>query len=357
MKKTISVLIVDDSALIRKLLTDILNSDPEIEVMAAVGDPYFAAKKIKDQLPDVITLDIEMPRMDGLTFLKTIMSQKPMPVIILSSLTERGSQTALKALELGALDVIKKPTMTALRNHDDRLRNHLLDLVKAAAVVKNTKLRKQHEHANKKAPVRDVQVPVASKSMIKTTEKVVVIGASTGGTEAIKEILTALPHDSPAIVIVQHMPEAYTKAFADRLNQLCNITVKEASNGDSLIRGQALIAPGNYHTVIRRSGARYYVEVKEGERVNRHRPSVDVLFDSAVQYLGKNCVGILLTGMGKDGAKGLLKLKEVGAYTVAQNQETSVVFGMPKEAIKLEAALAVEPLQNIPSIICQQTMQ
>ncbi|GAA0894128.1 chemotaxis response regulator protein-glutamate methylesterase [Fulvivirga kasyanovii] len=355
MKKPISVLIVDDSALIRKLLTDILNSDPDIEVMAAVGDPYFAAKKIKEQLPDVITLDIEMPRMDGLTFLKTIMSQKPMPVIILSSLTERGSQTALKALEFGALDVIKKPTMTALRNHDDRLRNHLLDLVKAAAVVKNTKLKKLH--TTKKAPVQEVKVPVSSKSMIKTTEKVVVIGASTGGTEAIKEILTALPHDSPAIVIVQHMPEAYTKAFADRLNQLCNITVKEASNGDSLIRGQALIAPGNYHTVIRRSGARYYVEVKEGERVNRHRPSVDVLFDSAVQYLGKNCVGVLLTGMGKDGAKGLLKLKEAGAYTVAQNQETSVVFGMPKEAIKLEAALAIEPLQDIPSIICQQTMQ
>lgn len=355
MKKPISVLIVDDSALIRKLLTDILNSDPDIEVMAAVGDPYFAAKKIKEQLPDVITLDIEMPRMDGLTFLKTIMSQKPMPVIILSSLTERGSQTALKALEFGALDVIKKPTMTALRNHDDLLRNHLLDLVKAAAVVKNTKLKKLH--VLKKAPVQEVNVPVSSKSMIKTTEKVVVIGASTGGTEAIKEILTALPHDSPAIVIVQHMPEAYTKAFADRLNQLCNITVKEASNGDSLIRGQALIAPGNYHTVIRRSGARYYVEVKEGERVNRHRPSVDVLFDSAVQYLGKNCVGVLLTGMGKDGAKGLLKLKEAGAYTVAQNQETSVVFGMPKEAIKLEAALAIEPLQDIPTIICQQTMQ
>ncbi|MBL6448588.1 chemotaxis response regulator protein-glutamate methylesterase [Fulvivirga sp. 29W222] len=355
MKKPISVLIVDDSALIRKLLTDILNSDPDIEVLAAVGDPYFAAKKIKEQLPDVITLDIEMPRMDGLTFLKTIMSQKPMPVIILSSLTERGSQTALKALEFGALDVIKKPTMTALRNHDDHLRNHLLDLVKAAAVVKNTKLKKLH--TSNKVTVQQVNVPATSKSMIKTTEKVVVIGASTGGTEAIKEILMALPHDSPSIVIVQHMPETYTKAFADRLNQLCNITVKEATNGDSLIRGQALIAPGNYHTVIRRSGARYYVEVKEGERVNRHRPSVDVLFDSAVQYLGKNCVGVLLTGMGKDGAKGLLKLKEVGAFTVAQNQETSVVFGMPKEAIKLEAALTIEPLQNIPSVICQQTMQ
>lgn len=347
----IQVLIVDDSALVRKLLTDILSSDPEIEVIAAVGDPYFAAQKIKETIPDVITLDVEMPRMDGLTFLKIIMTQKPLPVIILSSLTERASQTTLKALKLGALDVIKKPTMSALRNSDDHLRKHLIELVKGAVHIKANKLKKKLNEPADRVPTFSQSSSPAQSSMIKTTERVVVIGASTGGTEAIREILINMPYDSPAIVIVQHMPEMYTKAFAQRLNELCKITVKEATHGDTLIRGQALIAPGNYHTVLKRSGAKYYVEVKEGERVNRHRPSVDVLFNSAAKYLGKNCLGILLTGMGKDGAQGLLALKEVGAYTVAQDEATSIVFGMPKEAINLGAAIVVKPLNLIPPII------
>nr|WKN36701.1 chemotaxis response regulator protein-glutamate methylesterase [Tunicatimonas sp. TK19036] len=349
----IRVLIVDDSALVRKLLTDILSADSEIEVIAAVGDPYFAAQKIKEVLPDVITLDVEMPRMDGLTFLKVIMTQKPLPVIILSSLTERASQTTLKALELGALDVVKKPTMSALRNSDDHLRKHIIELVKGAVHVKANKLKKRLNERTQRLPTIS-QSPSAQASMIKTTEKVVVIGASTGGTEAIREILINMPYDSPAIVIVQHMPELYTKAFAQRLNELCKITVKEATHGDTLIRGQALIAPGNFHTVLKRSGAKYYVAVRDGERVNRHRPSVDVLFNSAAKYLGKNCLGILLTGMGKDGAKGLLALKEAGALTVAQDEATSIVFGMPKEAINLGAATMVKPLDLIPSIICKE---
>ncbi|UII20815.1 protein-glutamate methylesterase/protein-glutamine glutaminase [Fulvivirga ligni] len=349
MVKKISVLIVDDSALVRKLLTDIFSSDPEIEVIGTASDPYLAAQKIKTQIPDVITLDVEMPRMDGLTFLKAIMAQKPIPVIILSSLTEKGSLTALKALELGALDVVQKPTMTALRNVDDHLRNYLIDLIKTN--VNTAAFNKREYSFQKEHPKKFAGILKQTGSMIKTTEKVVVIGASTGGTEAIKEILTRLPYDSPAIVIVQHMPEAYTKAFAERLNQLCEINVREARDGDSLTRGQALIAPGNYHTSICRSGAKYFVQVKMGERVNRHRPSVDVLFNSAVKFVGKNCVGVLLTGMGKDGAIGLLSLKDVGAFTIAQDQATSVVFGMPKEAIKLSAAHVVESLDNIPNVI------
>ncbi len=351
--RKIRVLIVDDSALVRKLLTSILSSDPEIEVMAAVGDPYLAANKIKQSLPDIITLDVEMPRMDGLTFLQAIMKQKPMPVIIISSLTERASQTTLKALELGALDVVKKPTISALRNYDDRLRLHIIDLVKTSVHIKSGKLNSSPSKTNGMVG-KEPTIGKKQFSMIKTTEKVVVLGASTGGTEAIKKVLMDLPYDSPAIVIVQHMPELFTKTFADRLNEICKISVKEAQNGDTLTRGQALIAPGNMHTMVRRSGARYYVEVKTGDPVNRHRPSVDVLFYSAAKYLGKNSLGILLTGMGKDGAQGMLALKESGAYTVAQDEETSIVFGMPKEAIRLGAVREVLPLDHVSQVILNQ---
>ncbi len=352
--RKIRVLIVDGSDLVRKILTDILTSEPDIEVIAAVGDPYHAANKIKHELPDIIALDAEMLNKDMLTFLQAIMSQKPLNVIILSSLTERASETTLKALEIGAIDVVKKPTVTTLRNYDDDLRIQMIELIKTTINVKANKIIRQRntELIKGNSEILPKVQMAPSSSMINTTEKVVVIGASTGGTEAIKNILINLPYDSPAIVIVQHLPEVLTKAFADRLNEMCEITVKEAGNRDSILRGQALIAPGNMHTTVRRSGAKYYVEVMNGDQVNSHRPSVDVLFESAATFLGENCLGILLTGKGKDGAKGLLSLKNAGAITVAQDENTSVVFDMPKEAIRLGAAQKVLPLEDMtPAII------
>ncbi|WP_020531288.1 protein-glutamate methylesterase/protein-glutamine glutaminase [Flexithrix dorotheae] len=351
-KKKIKVLVVDDSALVRKVLSELLGSDNEIEVIGAAGNPYFASRIIKAQIPDVITLDVEMPKMDGLTFLKILMSQKPIPVVIISSLTEKNSLTALKALELGAVEVIQKPTIKAITDTKNESRLHLIDLVKAAS---KAKIRK----AKKNVPARLVthstsafgSSAVNQTSMIKTTQKVVVMGASTGGTEALKEILCSLPYDSPAIAIVQHMPEVFTKSFADRLNEICQIKVKEAENGDTLLRGQALIAPGNKHMLIKRSGAKYFVQLSDREPVNRHRPSVDVLFYSAARYVGSNCIGIILTGMGKDGANGLLELRNSGADTIAQDENSSVVFGMPKEAIRLKAARKILPLENISSTI------
>jgi two-component system, chemotaxis family, protein-glutamate methylesterase/glutaminase len=295
-----------------------------------------------------------MPRMDGLTFLNIIMTQKPLPVIIVSSLSEKSSQTTLKALELGALDVIKKPTLSAMIDEQDIERHNFIELVKTSVKAKIRKL------TPSKIPVRENTVvsgeqKTLKSSMIKTTEKVVLIGASTGGTEALREILMELPYDCPAIAIVQHMPETFTRAFAARLNQLCNISVKEAQNGDSLIRGQALIAPGNKHMLVKRSGARYFVELTDDEPVNRHRPSVDVLFESAARFAGANCLAFLLTGMGRDGAKGMLDLKEAGADTFAQNEETSIVFGMPKEAIKLNAVKKIIPLNSIAELIMKES--
>ncbi|MDY0201581.1 MAG: chemotaxis response regulator protein-glutamate methylesterase [Tenuifilaceae bacterium] len=354
MSNKIRVLIVDDSAVVRQTLSQIISSDPELEVMGTASDPYFAAKKIADEIPDVITLDVEMPRMDGLTFLKKIMTQHPIPVLIISSLTQKGTETAMRALELGAVDIITKPQLnTKLFFEESKIR--ICDAVKAAAQsrVSRRKINFDPHHVEPKYSA-DAVLPriTPNMSMIKTTEYVIAVGASTGGTEALTTFLKAMPLDTPGIVIVQHMPEKFTTSFAARLNEICKITVKEAANNDSVIRGQALIAPGNYHMLLKRSGARYYVEVKEGPLVNRHRPSVDVLFRSAARYAGANAVGVIMTGMGDDGAKGLLEMKEAGARTIAQDEKSCVVFGMPKEAIKLGGVDKVLPLDEIaPHVI------
>lgn len=341
------VLIVDDSAVVRQSLSEIISSDPQLEVMGTAADPFFAAQKLAEEVPDVITLDVEMPRMDGLTFLKKIMSQHPIPVVIISSLTERGTRTGIRALELGAVEIITKPQMDA-RRFIEESRIKICDAVKAAAMA-----RVQRHRLVEPRPVgpkysADAILPAASSySMIKTTETVVAVGASTGGTEALTRFLKAMPVDCPGIVIVQHMPEKFTTSFANRLNDICSINVKEADDGDTVLRGHALIAPGNYHVLLKRSGARYYVEKREGPLVNRHRPSVDVLFRSTARYAGANSIGVIMTGMGDDGAKGLLEMKQAGAKTIAQDEKTCVVFGMPKEAIKLGAADQVLPLDSI----------
>ncbi|HBF87319.1 MAG TPA: chemotaxis response regulator protein-glutamate methylesterase [Bacteroidales bacterium] len=342
----IKVLIVDDSAVVRQALTSILESDPRIEVIGTASDPFYAAKKLQTHVPDVITLDIEMPRMDGLTFLRKLMSQHPIPVVIISSLTAQGTQTAIKALEAGAVEIITKPQLD-VKGFIEESRSHICSVIKAAA-SSNVKRKKYTENVIAPKLSADAVIQKAqSYSMIKTTEIVIAVGASTGGTEALREFLMELPHDVPGIVIVQHMPEKFTKSFADRLNELCNITVKEAEDGDSVLRGRALIAPGNYHTLLKRSGAKYYVEVKDGPLVNRHRPAVDVLFRSTARYAGSNAIGIIMTGMGDDGAKGLLEMKEAGAKTIAQDEKSCVVFGMPKEAIKLNAVDKILPLNKI----------
>lgn len=349
MGSKLRVLIVDDSAVVRQTLSQIIATDPQLEVMGTASDPYFAAKKIAEEVPDVITLDVEMPRMDGLTFLRKIMTQHPIPVIIISSLTAKGTETAIKALELGAVDIITKPQLNT-KTFIEESKIRICDAIKAAAQAKISRKKVLVE-----PPVvepkhsADAVLPPSSPnlSMIKTTEYVVAVGASTGGTEALTTFLKAMPLDSPGIVIVQHMPEKFTTSFAARLNDICSITVKEAENGDSVIRGRALIAPGNYHLLLKRSGARYYVEVKEGPLVNRHRPSVDVLFRSTARYAGANAIGVIMTGMGDDGAKGLLEMKQAGARTVAQDEKSCVVFGMPKEAIKLGGVEKVLSLDSI----------
>lgn len=345
----IKVLIVDDSAVVRQTLSHIIESDPQLEVMGTASDPFFAAKKIAEEVPDVITLDVEMPRMDGLTFLRKIMSQHPIPVVIISSLTAKGTETGMKALELGAVEIITKPQMNT-KTFIEESRIRICDAIKSAALARLKRRRIEAEPIHI-PPKLSADAVIASApgnlSMIKTTEIVIAVGASTGGTEALTTFLQAMPLDTPGIVIVQHMPEKFTTSFANRLNEICKITVKEAENGDSVIRGRALIAPGNYHMLLKRSGARYYVEVKEGPLVNRHRPSVDVLFRSTARYAGANAIGVIMTGMGGDGARGLLEMKEAGARTIAQDEKTCVVFGMPKEAIKLGAADKVLPLEAI----------
>jgi two-component system chemotaxis response regulator CheB len=353
MGKKIRVLIVDDSASVREALSQILRSDPAIEVMGTAADPFVAAKRIGDEIPDVITLDVEMPRMDGITFLRKIMSQRPIPVVMCSSLTEEGSATLMQALEAGAVDVILKPRVdTAQFLHESSLR--ICDVVKAAAHAKLRGLPSRSEAIRtppKKLSADVILPPAPDHAMVRTTEKVICIGASTGGTESLRVVLEALPVDSPGIVIVQHMPEKFTEAFARRLNGLCAIEVKEAAEGDTVMRGRALIAPGNHHMLLQRSGARYYVSIKDGPLVSRHRPSVDVLFRSAAKYAGSNAVGIIMTGMGDDGAHGLAEMKQAGAHTVAQDEATSVVFGMPKEAIARGAVSKVMPLGLLASEI------
>jgi len=357
MLKKIRVLIIDDSAVVRQTLEEILNSDHEIEVMATAADPYIAADKICREVPDVITLDVEMPRMDGITFLHKVMTQHPMPVVICSSLTEANSETALKALEYGAVEIIVKPRV-GTKQFLEESRVRICDAVKAAALTKNRLLRITHADRpitpKLTADAILAKANLRSESMLRTTEKVVCVGASTGGTEALSDFLQAMPLDSPGIVIVQHMPENFTKAFATRLDRVCRISVKEAQNNDTVIRGRALIAPGNHHLLLKRSGARYYVEIKDGPLVSRHRPSVDVLFRSAARYAGKNAVGVIMTGMGDDGAKGMLEMKEAGAFNIAQDEESCVVFGMPKKAIELNAVERVLPLSAIPAAVSRE---
>lgn len=342
------MLIVDDSALVRQTLTEILSSDEDIEVIATAADPFVAAEIIAEQIPDVITLDIEMPRMDGLTFLQKIMSQRPIPVVICSSLAEEGAQSTLKALELGAVDIVTKPRLGSKKFLRDS-QEMLCQAVKGAAIARVHRGPRKHV-VEPKLNADSVLAPPTG-AMIETTEKIVAIGASTGGTEALATVLEALPLDSPGVLIVQHMPEMFTKAFANRLNSVCGITVKEAEPNDTVLRGRALIAPGNHHMLLKRSGARYYVDIKEGPLVCRHRPSVDVLFRSAARYAGKNAVGVIMTGMGDDGANGMLEMKQAGAVTIAQDEATCVVFGMPNEAIKRNAVDRIVPLQAIANAI------
>jgi two-component system chemotaxis response regulator CheB len=332
MSRRVRVLIVDDSAVVREALSMVLSSDPGIEVQATAGDPFIAAERIREQVPDVITLDIEMPRMDGLTFLQRLMAQHPIPVVICSSLAEQGCETTLRALEYGAVEVIQKPRM-GTKQFLEESRIRICDAVKAAAEVRFG--RRERRPLVEPKLSADAMLPRArSDAMLQTTERVVAVGASTGGTEALRVVLEQLPVDCPGLVIVQHMPEHFTAAFARRLDSLCQVTVKEAEDGDTVVRGRVLIAPGNRHTLLKRSGARYHVEVKDGPLVSRHRPSVDVLFRSVARYAGRNAVGAILTGMGDDGATGMAEMHEAGAYTIAQDELSSVVWGMPQEAIK-----------------------
>jgi two-component system, chemotaxis family, protein-glutamate methylesterase/glutaminase len=350
MRAPIRVLIVDDSAAVRQALTRVLADAPDIVVAGTAGDPFIAAQRIQQEVPDVMILDIEMPRMDGLTFLRRIMAQRPIPVIICSSLAEAGSETLLLALEAGAVEVIAKPRLdTAEFLRESAVR--VCDAVRAASRVRRGAHRGALAGAQPKLTADAVLPPPNHRPLPRTTERVVCIGASTGGTEALAAVLTGLPADSPGIVIVQHMPERFTAAFAKRLDGLCRIDVKEAEEGDAVLPGRALIAPGNRHTLLTRSGARYGVSVKDGPLVSRHRPSVDVMFRSAAQCAGANALGIIMTGMGDDGARGLLEMRRAGAATLGQDEESCVVFGMPKEAVSAGAVERLVPLDRIPAEI------
>jgi len=348
----IKVLVVDDSAMVRQTLQAIFEETDDIEVVATAADPYVAAQRMREGAPDVITLDIEMPRMDGITFLRKLMNQHPIPVVVCSSLAESDSTMTLQALDAGAVEIITKPKI-GTRQFLEESSVQITDAVRAAA---QAKLKKLHTKAMSVQPklTADAMLPQATRAMDVTTDKVIVIGASTGGTEAVRVVLEGLPQDSPGIVVVQHMPENFTRSFADRLNQTCAISVKEASNGDSVLRGHALIAPGNLHTMLKRSGARYHVDVREGPLVSRHRPSVDVLFRSAARYAGKNAIAVILTGMGDDGARGMKELHDIGAVTIGQDEASCIVYGMPKVAYEMGAVEVQKPLTNIAGEIVRQ---
>ena len=348
--RKIRVLVVDDSASVRQTITEVLSGDPEIEVVATASDPYAAARHIQKEVPDVITLDIEMPRMDGITFLRKLMEQRPIPVVICSSLAEENTSAMFQALGGGAVEVITKPvlgTRQFLLESTIRLR----DAVKAAAQVnlkrRNPRAEERPLLAAKLSADAMLPPPGHRGSIGRTTDKLICIGASTGGTESLAVVLQALPVDCPGVLVVQHMPEMFTSAFARRLDGLCRVGVKEAEDGDPVLVGHVLIAPGNRHMLLERSGARYRVAVKDGPLVSRHRPSVDVLFRSVAHKAGANAVGVLMTGMGDDGARGLLEMHQAGAITIAQDEESCVVFGMPREAIKLGAAQRIVSLNSI----------
>jgi two-component system chemotaxis response regulator CheB len=330
--KKIKVLCVDDSALIRSLMTEIINSQPDMTVVATASDPLIARDLVKQHNPDVMTLDVEMPRMDGLEFLEKLMRLRPMPVVMVSSLTERGSEAALRALELGAIDCVTTPRLDLIAS---KIR------IAAAARMLPAKRAGMGVSSTVAADAPLLRSPWLS------TEKLIIIGASTGGTEAIREVLQPLPPDSPGIMVTQHMPPGFTNSFAQRLNGLCRISVSEAVQGERILPGHAYIAPGGFHLSLTRSGANYVAQVDEAPPVNRHRPSIDVLFDSAAKHAGKNAIGVILTGMGRDGAEGLLRMRQAGAHTLAQDEASCVVFGMPREAIAIGAACEVIPLQEM----------
>lgn len=341
MADNIKVLVVDDSAVVRKVFKTQLNKQKGITVIDTAPDPYVARDKIVKLNPDVITLDVEMPRMDGITFLKKLMKHYPLPVIIVSSLTTKGSKLAMEALSNGALEVISKP------NAAYSVGDMSVQLAEKIRAVHGAKLKKRAVDNQLKASIGKPSLALAE-----TTNKIIAIGASTGGTEAIKKVLTSMPQNSPGMVVVQHMPAQFTTSFAERLNELCQVNVKEARNGDTVTNGDVLIAPGNYHMLLKRSGARYYVEVKTGPLVHYQRPAVDILFRSVARYAGANALGILLTGMGKDGAQGLLEMKKAGAVTIAQDEASSVVYGMPKEAKQIGAVDYVEDILKIADRTC-----
>ncbi len=341
----IKVLIVDDSALIRGVMKEIINSQADMEVVGVAPDPLVARDLIKQTNPDVLTLDVEMPKMDGLEFLEKLMRLRPMPVVMVSSLTERGSEITMRALELGAVDFVTKPKMS-IQSGMLEYADLIADKIRVASRA-NIKPRVKVPSHTDGTPLAAVRNPFTS------SEKVIIIGASTGGTEAIKDFLIQLPPDCPGILITQHMPEGFTRSFANRLDKLSRISVKEAEGGERVLPGHAYLAPGHSHLLLVRSGANYMTKLDQGPPVNRHRPSVDVLFNSAALSAGKNAVGVILTGMGRDGAAGMLEMKKAGAYNLAQDEASCVVFGMPKEAIAIGATHDVGPLHELPGRVLQ----
>jgi two-component system chemotaxis response regulator CheB len=345
--RKIRVMIVDDSAVVRQVLASSLERDAEIEVMGTASDPLFALEKMQRDWPDVITLDVEMPRMDGITFLKKLMAERPTPVVICSTLTGKGTETSMQALAAGAVCIVTKPTV-GLKQYLQDASEDLVHAVKAAAKANVRKLAPLQNAPKLNA---DAILPAPSSAMAQTTDTVVAIGTSTGGTQALEAVLTRLPRVTPGIVIVQHMPEKFTEAFANRLDGLCQIEVREAKNGDRVMPGRALIAPGGRHMLLKRSGAQYHVDIIDGPLVSRHRPSVDVLFRSVAQGAGKNALGIIMTGMGDDGARGLKEMREAGAKTIGQDESSCVVYGMPREAMKMGGVMRELPLDEISGAI------
>jgi two-component system, chemotaxis family, protein-glutamate methylesterase/glutaminase len=347
-ERKIKVLVIDDSALIRSILQEVINSYPDMETVGAASNPLQAREMIKTLNPDVLTLDVEMPHMDGLTFLEKLMRLRPMPVLMISSLTERGSEAALRALELGAMDFLPKPKLGIV----DGIQGYAEEIAEKIRAAYNTKPRQRSAAAQ---PAREPLPMLGNR--ISTTEKIIAVGSSTGGTEAIKEFLIRMPPDAPGIVITQHMPEAFTKSFANRLDELCRIKVSEAVDNERVLPGHAYIAPGHSHLLLKRSGANYMTQLSQSAPVNHHRPSVEVLFRSVAQWAGKNAIGVMLTGMGKDGAAAMLEMRQAGAYNLAQDEASCVVFGMPREAIAVGAVDEVVPIQEMTQRVLNRLMQ